>query len=86
MKRIMDGNEACSYVSYKFSEVAGIYPITPASSMSELTDKWSNLGEKNYFNTSVKVVEMESEAGAIGMVHGALRNGMLSTRIIINVT
>lgn len=79
MKRIMDGNEACSYVSYKFSEVAGIYPITPASSMSELTDKWSNLGEKNYFNTSVKVVEMESEAGAIGMVHGALRNGMLST-------
>ena len=75
----MDGNEACSYVSYKFSEVAGIYPITPASSMSELTDKWSNLGEKNYFNTSVKVVEMESEAGAIGMVHGALRNGMLST-------
>ncbi len=79
MKRIMDGNEACSYVSYNFTEVAGIYPITPASPMAELTDKWSNEGKLNYFNRPVKIVEMESEAGAIGMVHGSLQSGCLTT-------
>ena len=56
MKKIMDGNEACSYVSYNFTEVAGIYPITPASPMAELTDKWSNEGKLNYFDTPVRVV------------------------------
>ena len=75
----MDGNEACSYVAYNFTEVAGIYPITPASPMAELVDKWSNEGKKNYFNQSVKVVEMESEAGAAGMVHGSLQAGCLTT-------
>ena len=79
MKKIMDGNEACSYVSYNFTDVAGIYPITPASPMAELTDKWSSEGKKNYFGMPVKVVEMESEAGAAGMVHGSLQAGCLTT-------
>ena len=79
MKRIMDGNEACSHVSYNFTEVAGIYPITPASPMAELTDKWSGEGKLNYFDTPVKVVEMQSEAGAAGMVHGSLLAGCLTT-------
>ena len=78
-KKIMDGNEACSYVSYNFTDVAGIYPITPASPMAELTDKWANEGKLNYFNSPVKVVEMESEAGAAGMVHGSLQAGALTT-------
>ena len=79
MKKIMDGNEACSYASYNFTEVAGIYPITPASPMAEVTDKWSSEGKLNYFGTPVKVVEMESEAGAAGMVHGSLQAGCLTT-------
>ena len=79
MKKIMDGNEACSYVAYNFTEVAGIYPITPASPMAELTDKWSGENRLNYFNTPVKVVEMESEAGAAGMVHGSLQSGCLTS-------
>ena len=79
MKKIMDGNEACSYVSYNFTEVAGIYPITPASPMAEVTDKWSSEGKLNYFGTPVKVVEMESEAGAAGMIHGSLQAGCLTT-------
>ena len=78
-KRIMDGNEACSYVSYPFTEVAGIYPITPASPMAELLDQWSKQGKKNYFGMPVKVVEMQSEAGAAGMVHGSLQAGCLTT-------
>ena len=77
MKKIMDGNEACSYVSYMFSEVAGIYPITPASTMAELVDKWSSEGRKNFFGMPVKVIE--SEAGAAGMVHGSLLTGALTT-------
>ena len=77
--KIMDGNEAAAYVSYNFTEVAGIYPITPASPMAELTDKWSSEGKLNYFDTPVKVVEMESEAGAAGMVHGSLQAGCLTT-------
>ena len=79
MKKIMDGNEACSYVSYSFTEVAGIYPITPASTMAELTDKWASEGKKNFFGVPVKVVEMESEAGAIGLVHGSLQSGCLTS-------
>lgn len=79
MKKIMDGNEAASYVSYNFTEVAGIYPITPASPMAELTDKWSSDGKLNYFGTPVRIVEMESESGAAGMVHGSLLAGCLTT-------
>ena len=77
--KIMDGNEACSYVSYQFSELAGIYPITPASPMAEYIDKWSSEGKTNFFGDTVKVVEMQSEAGAMGLVHGALLNGTLAT-------
>ena len=79
MYKIMDGNEACATVSYNFSEVAGIYPITPASTMAELVDSWAANGRKNFFNSPVKVVEMQSEAGAIGMVHGSLQTGCLTT-------
>ncbi len=79
MKKIMDGNEACSYVSYNFTEVAGIYPITPSSPMAELTDKWASEGKLNYFKQPVKVVEMESELGAAGMIHGAAQAGCLTS-------
>ena len=75
----MDGNEACSYVSYNFTEVAGIYPITPSSTMAELTDSWASNGKLNYFGSPVKVVEMQSEAGAAGMIHGSLQAGCLTT-------
>lgn len=77
--KIMDGNEACSYVSYHFTEIAGIYPITPASPMAEYVDKYSSDGQKNFFGNTVKVVQMQSEAGAIAMVHGALQNGSLAS-------
>lgn len=77
--RIMDGNEACATVSYGFTEVAGIYPITPASPMAELTDSWSSEGRENFFLSPVKVVEMQSEAGAAGMIHGSLQAGCLTT-------
>ena len=79
MFKIMDGNEACSYVSYNFTEVAGIYPITPASPMAENVDKDAGKGRKNFFGETVKVVEMQSEAGAAGMVHGSLLSGALTT-------
>lgn len=79
MKKIMDGNEACSYAAYPFTEVAGIYPITPASTMAEVTDKWASEGKKNFFGLPVKVVEMESEAGAIGLVHGSVQSGCLTS-------
>lgn len=79
MYKIMDGNEACSYVSYNFTEVAGIYPITPSSTMAELTDTWASNGKLNYFNSPVKVVEMQSEAGAAGLIHGSLQAGCLTT-------
>ena len=79
MKQIMDGNKAAALVSYKFTEVAGIYPITPASSMAEHVDEMSTLGEKNFFDDTVKVVEMQSEAGAIATVHGLLQNGVLAS-------
>ena len=76
--KVIDGNEACSYVSYMFTEVSGIYPITPASTMSENIDKWASIGRKNIFGNTVKVVEMQSEAGAIALCHGALNSGTLS--------
>ena len=79
MKRIMDGNEACSFVSYKFSELAGIYPITPSSPMAETIEEWSSQGKENFWKSRVSVVQMESEAGAAAMVHGALQNGTLAT-------
>ena len=79
MKKIMDGNEACSYVSYNFTEVAGIYPITPASPMAENVDKDAASGRLNFFGSKVNVVEMQSEAGAAGMVHGSLLSGALTT-------
>lgn len=78
-QRIMDGNEAAAYVSYPFTEVAGIYPITPSSPMAELVDQWSQEGKPNYFHTPPKVVEMQSELGAAGMVHGSLQAGCLTT-------
>ena len=77
--KTMDANQAVSEVAYKFSEVCGIYPITPASPMAEHVDSMSMKGECNYFGNKVKVVEMQSEAGAIAMVHGALESGVLST-------
>lgn len=77
--KVLDGNEACALGSYKFTEVCGIYPITPASPMATLTDKWANRGEKNIFDESVSVVEMQSEAGAAGFVHGSLQAGRLTT-------
>ena len=79
MKKIIDGNMACARVSYKFTEVAGIYPITPASPIAENIEILSANGEKNYFKEPVKVIEMQSEAGAIGAVHGMLQNGVLSS-------
>lgn len=77
--KVMDGNEACSYVSYLFSEIAGIYPITPASTMAEKVDELSSKGFNNLYGTPVKVMEMQSEAGAIALVHGALQSGVLTT-------
>ena len=71
----MDGNEACALISYLFTEIAGIYPITPSSKMAELVEKYSKEGVKNIFDTEVKTVEMQSEAGSIGLVHGALQGG-----------
>jgi len=76
---IIDGNEACARGSYLFSEVCGIYPITPASPMATLTDKWSGQGKKNLFGEPVKVIEMQSEAGAAALTHGSLQAGSLST-------
>ena len=75
----MDGNNAAAHVSYAFSEVAAIYPITPSSPMADFVDQWSANGLKNIFGTQVKVVEMQSEAGAAGAVHGALGTGALTT-------
>ncbi len=77
--KTMDGNEACATVAYQFTEVAGIYPITPSSPMAELTDEWAAAGRENMFGQPVSLVEMQSEAGAIGAVHGALEGGALAT-------
>lgn len=76
---IMDGNEACATAAYLFTEIAGIYPITPATPMATLCDKWSAGGKLNLFNEKVKVIEMQSEGGASALVHGSLQAGSLST-------
>ncbi len=77
--KTMDGNNAAAHVSYAFTDVAAIYPITPSSVMAEVTDKWSTEGRKNIFGQEVRVVEMQSEAGAAGTVHGSLAAGALTT-------
>ena len=77
--KTMDGNNAAAHVSYAFTEVAGIYPITPSSPMADYVDQWSAQGLKNIFGTTVKVAEMQSEAGASGTVHGSLAAGALTT-------
>ena len=77
--KTMDGNNAAAYVSYAFTEVAGIYPITPSSPMADYVDQWSAQGKKNIFGSTVKVMEMQSEAGAAGTVHGSLNAGALTT-------
>lgn len=77
--KTMDGNEAAAYASYAFTEVAGIYPITPSSPMADYTDIWASQGKKNIFGMPVKIVEMQSEAGAAGTVHGSLQAGALTT-------
>ena len=77
--KICDGNEAAAYVAYAFSEVAAIYPITPSSPMAEHADEWSAKGRKNIFGQTVRLVEMQSEAGACGACHGALEAGTLAT-------
>ena len=77
--RTMDGNEAAAYISYAFTEVAAIFPITPSTPMAEGVDEWSAHGKKNIFGQSVKVVEMQSEAGAAGTLHGSLQGGALTT-------
>jgi pyruvate-ferredoxin/flavodoxin oxidoreductase len=78
-KKTMDGNTAAAHVSYAFTEVAGIYPITPSSPMADYVDQWSAQGRKNIFGNTVKVAEMQSEAGASGTVHGSLAAGALTT-------
>ena len=75
----IDGNEAAAHASYAFTEVAGIYPITPSSPMAEHTDLWASQGKKNLFGMPVKVIQMQSEAGAAGTVHGSLQAGALTT-------
>src|SRR5665648_120708 len=77
--KTMDGNEAAAYASYAFTEVATIFPITPSSTMAELVDEWAANGKKNIFGRTVDVVEMQSEGGAAGTVHGSLQSGALTT-------
>ncbi len=78
-KKTMDGNTAAAYISYAFTDVAAIYPITPSSPMAEAVDEWAAQGTKNLFGQTVRVVEMQSEAGASGAVHGSLQAGALTT-------
>ena len=77
--KTMDGNTAAATVSYAFTEVAAIYPITPSSVMAELTDEWAAHGLKNIFGQTVKIAEMQSEGGAAGAVHGSITAGALTT-------
>ena len=74
-----DGNQAAAHISYMFSEVAAIYPITPSSTMAEYVDEWAAAGRKNIFGETVLVQEMQSEAGAAGAVHGSLQAGALTS-------
>lgn len=75
--KTMDGNTAAAYVSYAYTEVSSIYPITPSSPMAEHIDEWFAQGKKNIFGEKVKVIEMQSEAGAAGALHGILQSGAL---------
>ena len=77
--KTMDGNTAAAHISYAFTEVAAIFPITPSSPMAESVDEWSAQGRKNIFGATVKVVEMQSEGGAAGALHGSLQAGALTT-------
>ena len=77
--KTMDGNNAAAWASYPFTDLSAIYPITPSSVMAEVTDQWSAKGQKNLFGDPVTVVEMQSEAGAAGTVHGSLSAGALTT-------
>ena len=77
--KTMDGNHAAAHVSYAYTDVAAIYPITPSSVMAEATDEWATAGRKNIFGQTVQVTEMQSEAGAAGTVHGSLTAGALTT-------
>ena len=76
---LMDGNQAAAYISYAFTEVAGIFPITPSSPMAEYVDEWAANGKKNLFGQPVDVLEMQSEGGASGTIHGVLQSGALAT-------
>ena len=78
-KMTIDGNTAAAHIAYAFSEVAAIYPITPSSPMAENADEWANADRKNLFGQTLKLAEMESEAGAAGAVHGSLSAGALTT-------
>ena len=84
--KTMDGNNAAAHVSYAFTDVAAIYPITPSSVMAEETDKWAAAGQENLFGRPVKVAEMQSEAGAAGAVHGSLAAGALTTLSLIHIS
>jgi pyruvate-ferredoxin/flavodoxin oxidoreductase len=75
----IDGNEAAAYIAHKTNEVIAIYPITPSSGMGELSDQWSSEGRPNIWGSVPRVVEMQSEAGAAGVLHGALQSGSLAT-------
>ncbi|WP_066729412.1 pyruvate:ferredoxin (flavodoxin) oxidoreductase [Sneathia sanguinegens] len=77
--KTMDGNQAAAYIAYAFTELAAIYPITPSSTMSEYIDEWASQNKKNIFGQTVKLIEMQSEAGAAAVVHGALQSGALAT-------
>lgn len=77
--KTMDGNHAAAHVSYAYTDVAAIYPITPSSVMAEATDEWATAGRTNVFGHEVQITEMQSEAGAAGTVHGSLAAGALTT-------
>jgi len=77
--KTLDGNEAAAYVAYRLNEVMAIYPITPSSPIAEWCDQWSSEGKRNLWDTIPSIVEMQSEGGAVGAVHGALQTGTLST-------
>ena len=79
MKKTVDGNTAVGHIAYAFSDVAAIYPITPSSPMAEVSDEWAATGRKNIFGQTVRIAEMQSEAGAAGAVHGSLAAGALTT-------
>ena len=78
-KVTIEGNEAAAYIAHRTNEVIAIYPITPSSAMGEMSDAWSNQGRKNLWGAVPEVVEMQSEAGAAGTVHGSLQSGALTT-------